>query len=114
MIIKGKNKSEIARQIGISKQAMQRRIQKFPESLSIDEDGMLCYDTELRMPHKKLGRHPSRINYNPDYKGEYITRNEYVKKYNITYAYVIRLINKKKLFTSEDGKFVADILYKNI
>ena len=112
MIIKGKNKSEISRQLGISKQAFNQRIIYCPESFFIDDDGNKCYDTEIKRERKKAGRTPIHINYDPNYSGNFITRKEYAEKYNINVNYIALKIAKKKLFTTEDGKLVSDIFYK--
>ena len=115
MIVKGKNKSEIARKLGISKQAFSQRINRCPESLYMNDSGEICYDSEIdsNRVHKKSGRKPMSANYDPSFTGPFITRKEYSQKYHVHCNYIGVKIANKQLYTTQDGEFVSDIPYKN-
>lgn len=104
MIIKGKTRADIARQIGISKQAFCEKISKGVIKLYMDSDFNLCYDTDIPYARKN-----SVINYNPNYTGNFISRLEYSNKYNRSLSNITYLINQKRLYTDKYGKFVSDM-----
>lgn len=100
MIIKGKNRADIARQLGISRQAFYAKVKNNKDALFMDEDCNLCYEVRVK---KNL------INYDPFFKGNFISRNQYTKKYNVSLSLISYMIKNKKLFTTIDGRKVADM-----
>ena len=100
MIIKGKNRADIARQLGISRQAFYAKVKNHKDALFMDEDCNLCYEVRVK---KNL------INYDPFFKGNFISRNQYTKKYNVSLSLISYMIKNKKLFTTIDGRKVADM-----
>lgn len=100
MIIKGKNRADIARQLGFSRQAFYAKVKNHKDALFMDEDCNLCYEVRAK---KNL------INYDPFFKGNFISRNQYTKKYNVSLSLISYMIKNKKLFTTVDGSKVADM-----
>lgn len=105
MIIKGKNLSDIARQLGISRQMIASKRKRYPNNFWIENDSIYCFNNS-DIP---IGRPISTINYNPKSTEEYITRREYCEKYHITSRVLYRLITIKFLTTSQDGYLISDI-----
>ena len=101
MIIKGKTKADIARQIGISRQCFCEKVAKGNAKIWLDDDFMICYDYQPK--NRNI------VNYDPTYTGEFITRPQYRDKYNVPLSCVAYMVRSKKLCTSEDGKLVADV-----
>lgn len=114
MIIKGKNKADIAKRLGISRQAFSQMCKRYNNNgLFIDDDGVLSFDTSKNIPNRSnAGAKPRLINYEQSFAGDFITRKEYSEKYNIRLQNIGKYINNKRIFTTKDGKLVSDIPYK--
>lgn len=107
MVIKGKTRAEIAKNLGISKQAFLQRIKRnCTGRLYIDDTRLFCYETDDEPVGK--GRKPACSNYDASYTGNYISRKEYAEKYKISIAMVSYLVKNNKLKTDAFGKLVAD------
>lgn len=105
MIYKGKTHTEIAKQLGVSKQRFSILIKKYPDNFWVENDEYYVYDsnTPKRLPCR---------NSNPAEIGTdistFILRKDYAKKYGISIAYVSLLIKNKKLKTDKIGIYVED------
>lgn len=114
MIIKGKNKSDIAKQLGISRQAFFQMCKRNNnDGLFVDDNGVLSFDSSKNIPRRSnAGMKPKLINYDKEFGGNFITRKEYSIKYNICVQNISKYILNKRLFTTKDGKLISDIPYK--